>query len=625
MESTIRLFKALPIEGKSKKKLTKELVEKTIKMGFILSPEVIANYPNIDLVITKVASDYGLDSKQLNSSFHKSWQKVRDASDEQLFYEQMVHYITTYGFESLGIYDSNSVYIPHEKLDIPSLNENVRLVVIKGYTRKELKEKVLSLVTSGIALKAETIEDLCDVIEFVGINDKEIETIKNRELKIKLYEELDMIPENPTDFLRYLVYKTTSQTLLIKNGQLIESIKENAKTNLFRKYKNTYGLEKLGQIFYRFKPLFLAFKEENSNRKYINKIRKLAKKNHQPMNLDYLNEITGMINNSNKIDSKLLKKELDKVNIFRKIRLAYALKYRTLDTEAIIYQVRNGKAYTTEFEFNNKPEAKRILKVVLDEIILDISKNVKGKKIYLPDHINYSLPSTEKQFVGNFPTGSYVSIDKDMVVGINWKDVDGNRIDLDLSTRSVAGKIGWDSSYRNDERSMLFSGDLTEASGPNGATELYYMKRQIKTPYTLDLNYYNYDSDIDVPFNIFVASESIGRMKQNYMVDPNNVICICKTKMDVKQKTLGLLVPTTNGTKYYFTDFAMGKSISAKGGDYVEQARDAMFQKFENQIELKDVLIRAGAKFVKEDKAEINLFPESLERDTILNLLYPGK
>ena len=106
------------------------------------------------------------------------------------------------------------------------------------------------------------------------------------------------------------------------------------------------------------------------------------------------------------------------------------------------------------------------------------------------------------------------------------------------------------------------------------------------------------------------------------MVSPNNVICSCKVKMNVKQKTLGLLVPTTTGTKYYFTDFEMGKSITAKGGDYVDQARNAMFQKFEHQIELKDILKKAKAEFVNdEDEADIDLSLENLEKDTILNLL----
>ncbi|MBA7553678.1 hypothetical protein ES705_46274 [subsurface metagenome] len=106
--------------------------------------------------------------------------------------------------------------------------------------------------------------------------------------------------------------------------------------------------------------------------------------------------------------------------------------------------------------------AKHVLAIVLDSITEDIGKNVKGKKIYIPDYINYSLPATEKQFTGNFPSGTYISIPQDMIVGIYWENVKHNVVDLDLSLISPAGKFGWDSRYRSDEGNILFSGDITK-------------------------------------------------------------------------------------------------------------------------------------------------------------------
>ncbi len=81
--------------------------------------------------------------------------------------------------------------------------------------------------------------------------------------------------------------------------------------------------------------------------------------------------------------------------MWRKIRLAYALKFRTKDVDSILYRIRNGKAYAMDFFFGDKERAKTILAIVLDSIVEDIVKNVKGKKIYIPDYINYSLPATE--------------------------------------------------------------------------------------------------------------------------------------------------------------------------------------------------------------------------------------
>lgn len=630
-EATIRLFKSVVITSKRKKNPSKELLEKTIKRGFTFSPEVIYNYSNCDELISMVESQIGLTGEQLNNSLHKSWEKVKSSSMERLLMEQIIHYITTYGFEALGIYNENSVYIPNEKLEIPELKEDIKLILVKGYTKDELKDKVIKFLSSGIALKEDTMKDLMTIINYIEFSVEDIEKINNREVKIQLYDKLGKIPENPTEFLRYLIFKTTGETLLIKNKNLIEKIKEGSDNNsikIIKQYKVEYELKNLSKIFNRFKPLFLAFKEHDKRFcNIINKISKLSKKNHKPMNLDYLNSITGLIKNSNKIDNKILKEELDKVNIFRKIRLAYALRYRTLDVDSILYKVRNGKGYAKEFSFENKPEAKRVLKLVLDSITEDVKKNVKGKKIFLPENIVYTLPATEKQFTGNFPTGTYISVDKDMIVGVHWENVDKHRIDLDLSMQNAFGKIGWDASYRTEKKDILFSGDITDAPKPKGASELFYIKSQVTNPYLLNLNYYNYSENINVPFKIIVAKEEPKNFKsKDYVVNPNNILTIVKSKIVEKQKVIGLLLPTTNGIRFYFSEIGLGNSITSKNKDYVEYARKYLFNYYNQSIELKDILEKAGAKFVKDkDKADINLSSEDLEKDTILNLLVNKK
>ena len=80
MKSTIRLFRAVPIKVKGKLEPSKEQLEKTIKRGFIFSPEVAYNYPNYDDLIKLIEEEVGLTPEQLNNSFHKSWQKIKDAS-----------------------------------------------------------------------------------------------------------------------------------------------------------------------------------------------------------------------------------------------------------------------------------------------------------------------------------------------------------------------------------------------------------------------------------------------------------------------------------------------------------------------------------------------------------------
>lgn len=652
--STIQLFKALLIKTK-RRKTDKKLLEKTIKKGFIFSPEVVYNYSDYDKLIKLVEKTIGISAEKLNNSFHKSWLKVKEADLEQLVVEQLAHYLTTYGKENpeeyveekgeqwgvdnlggkiIGLGDfksdkvgSNYIYIPKEKLEIPDLDiEGIRLVVIKGYTKEELKDMLLNLLSSGIALKEDTIKAVLDVAKNTDIEEKDIEKIKNKEVKTALYDYFGIVPEHPLEFLRYVIYKATEETLLIKNKNLIEKIKEKADSKavkLFKKYKKEYGLNRLAEIFYRFKPLFLAFKKNDELKPVINKIRKLAIKHHKPLPEDYLNTVTSKIKKGEKIDKKKLEEELSKVNIFRQIRLAYALKFRTKEVDSILYKIRNGRSYATDFSFENKAKAKRILDIVLDSIVSDVKKNVKGKKIYIPEHITYSLPATEKQFTGYFPSGTYVTVDKDMIFGIHWENVKSTMIDLDLSLILPSGqKIGWDTGYRTNKRDIMFSGDITDAPKPNGATELFYVERQTKKACILFVNYYNFDEDIEVPFKIIVAKEKVSNLKENYIINPNNVMAVSNTSIDKKQKILGLLVTTSDECRFYFTESSMGNTITARNTDAANQSRKYLFNFYENSIKLNDILEKAGAKIVnKPDKADIDLSPESLEKDSILNIL----
>lgn len=659
VKPTIRLFKALPIKTR-RKKGNKALLEKTIPRGYIFSPEVIYNYPNIDELIKAVESVYGITAEKLNSSFHKSWLKIKNTDREQLVVEQLAHYLTTYGqeqpkeyliekeeqwgvdnlaekiielddFESNKIKDENYVYIPKEKLEIPDLDiGNIQLVVIKGYTKEELKEKLLALLGSGIALSEDTLKDVTELATFLELDESDISGIKNKEAKVALYDYLDIAPKNPVEFLRFALYKATDKTLLIKSPAVIGEIKEEANKpsiiKLFNSYKKTYGLEKLATIFYRFKPLFLALKANERLKPTINKIRRLATRYHKPMPEDYLNTITAKLKQGKKIDGDKLKAELKRVNTFRKIRLAYALKFRTKDVDSILYRIRNGKSYATSFIFEKKNSAKNILDIVLDSIVKDIAKNVKGKRIYIPDYMHYSLPATEKQFTGHFPSGTYVSVPKDMIVGIHWENVNSHVIDLDLSVISpTEGKIGWDSNYRSEGKDILFSGDITDARGEIGATELFYVRRQKKEALILYVNYYNFEESVEVPFKIIVAQEQVSNFKENYMMNPNNLVSVAHSKVTQKEKILGLLVTTLNECRFYFAETHIGNSITSSDNPVAEHSRKYLFGFYENSIGLKDVLIKAGAKVfndnIKEKDVDIDLSPEALEKDSILSLL----
>ncbi len=624
MEATLRLFKALPIHENSKtKKPSSDLLKKTMKYGFIYSPEVVGGYPN-DMLID-IAKQIGITSKQMNNAFHKSWKKVRDTSIEDLVIEQILHYITTYGFKALGIYDKDTVFIPNEKLNTPKIKDDFNFIIIRGYTKKELKAKLIKFLSSGIALKEDTIKDVVDVATYVELNTEEIDNTRNKEVKAILHDYFGTFPKNPVEFLRYIVYKTTNKTLLIKNKETIEVIKERNNMDvlgLLIKYKNQHGLEKLSEIFNRFKPLFLAFKTNSKLRTTINKIRKLSIKNHKPMPIDYLNEITALIKKDD-LDIDQLKEKLKGSNTFRKIRLAYALNYRSKKTNSILYKIRNGKSYATEFDPKCKKKMKECLKIVVEHIVNDIKDNVNGKKIFIPENIKYALPATEKQFTGYFPTGSYVSIPKSMVFGIHWKNVKGTVIDLDLSLiNDIHGKIGWDSSYRSNDSSILFSGDITDPHVVDGASELFYIKKSISGTSIVMINYYNYMENVDVPYKILVAEKDSKQFKQNYMINPNNIVASADSVINKRQQIIGLVVASDEDQRFYFTESSIGGSITSSEKEHIIQARDYFIKYYTNSLLLNDIFEMAGAILVKEkDGCDIDLSPKSLEKDSIIKLI----
>lgn len=657
MESTIKLFKALPINSRTSmiSREYEKLMKKTIPMGFIFTADIVNSYTNYNDLISMVEKVYGMTAKKLNSSFHKSWYKVKNTPMEQLLIEQIAHYMTTYGkenpelyvqkketqwtinnltekvshlsnFENGRIFDKDYVYIPNKKLFIPDMDiGEIKLVIIKGYTQEELKLKLLKILNSGIALSEDTIRCVVDIALFVKINASNLETIKNKEVKTALYDFLNIIPESPIEFLRLIIYKSTGKTLIIKSELAIAEIRDSATLKstiikVFKDFEQTYGLEKLAEIFYRFKPIFLAFRTDKELKVIINKIRRLAEKFHKPMQKDYLNTITSLIKNNIDVDSNKFSSELSKSNIFRKIRLAYALKFRTKDVESIIYRIRNGKGFAKEFEFGQHILAEKTLNIVLNSIIDTIRKKIDGKKIFIPKDISYSLPATEKQFTGNFPSGTCITIPSDMIFGIYWDNVDGNSIDFDLSVISPLGKLGWDGMYRNEDSSILFSGDMTDAK--NGATELFYIKKQVTSALIVFANYYNFRDGIEVPFKIIVAQEKATEFSKNYMVNPNNILAVATSNIKQKQKILGIAVVTEKECKFYFSETYIGKSITSENSPFGEHSRKYLYNFYENSISLNDVLLKAGAEIVNDkNNCDIDLSPENLEKDTILNLI----
>jgi hypothetical protein len=253
---------------------------------------------------------------------------------------------------------------------------------------------------------------------------------------------------------------------------------------------------------------------------------------------------------------------------------------------------------------------------------------VAGGTIFIPENVHYALPATEKQFTGFLPTGSYVSVPEDMIFGIHWCDTD-KRVDLDLSTLSVSGKIGWDSYYKSGDKGILFSGDMTAAPKPKGASELFYIKQtKEQSPSILMLNYYNFSSGDEVETKLFVAHEKAENFGKNYMVDAGNIIASANLNISKKQNILGLFTCVDGENRFYFANVSIGSSITARNNIRTTHTRNFLVKSLVDSLDFREILTSAGADVVSEkpeDDEYLDLSPIALDKTTFIDLLSPEK
>ena len=274
VQATLNLFHAVPNISKKNFSDYKLDNEKNISNGFFVTENAFKVCPCVadEKMFNYMKKIFGYNIFELNQSFYKSFQTVAKSSQKKILANKILHYMTTYGFE---IFDSETVFIPNEKLELPENFKPIKITVINFLEKNEIENKILKIIMSGSALSAETLENIVTILKFLEIK-LNVDDVPNKELKIFLCEMLNILPKNPTEFLRFMIYKGTGSTLLIKSPEIIFEIK-NSQQNFdeyFLKYISENGIEKLAEIFFRFKPIFLAFKPHSDFLKTtINKIR----------------------------------------------------------------------------------------------------------------------------------------------------------------------------------------------------------------------------------------------------------------------------------------------------------------------------------------------------------------
>lgn len=616
LEATLRLFHAVQIDIHHPQTHSDHTLEHTLQYGYVLSSSVPAD----EALLVTIDREIGLSGEQANTAFHKSWKTIKETPRGMLFIQQMIHYLTTYGLQDHEVKQSKVVYIPHETLTLPEVQEDIPLTLIHALTADELLLKIIQL-GSGAALANSTLDDIMLIVKENQYDVSLLSQIDNRELKIRLYDHYDRVPTDPMEYLRYVLIKLTGQSLLIKSNALIQAIKMADNTQLDALL--THAPDDLASLFLRFKPLFLAMKSISSNKHFFNRLRKQAKYMHQPLPEDYMNSVTRRIKH-NELDLTELTNKLSSASVFRKIRLLYALLYRLISSDSIVYRIRNGKGWATDFVWNEHQNAqlRAAYERVWNSLVEQMKRRVKDKTFYIPQHVHYAIPATEKQFTGFFPTGSWVSIPHDLVVGIHWVDTPHREVDLDLSLIGLSGKIGWDGDYKSQDGTILFSGDMTEAPLPNGAAELFYIQKGVSEPKILAVNYYNY-CPVPVQGKIVVGSQTQEEFVYDYLYNMNKLLCSANIEITEHQNILGLIVNQGGTNQIYFANINVGSSITSSVNNHSMHARRYLLMKAIHSLEFADLLTSAEATVVHEKPQSeyVDLSPEMLTKTTFLSWL----
>lgn len=553
--------------------------------------------------IRKFLNEKHLSGDSLNKTFHKSWELVKKSSREELATHQILHYLSTYGsnFES-------EVYIPSEVFDIPEKKMVVK--IIDSLSKEELIDKCLDLLASGIALKEDTLNDLFFILNKLDYKFTGKEVINNKEAMILIAHNFKILPDKAEDILRYLVYCYTGTTSLVKNEDLFNSIKEN-KRIFIDKILSRNDILKLSSIFNRYKKIFLSIKLSNKNNKaIINKISKLSKKNHKPMPFNPLNLVTR---------NKLKKEDihwLDNANIYSIFKALSSCHQRIQGQTSFVYRIRNGKSWA-------KKESNLSLVVCkynYDFILSYIKKrfSCKNKVVFIPEEIKYALPTSEKMFVGNIPTGTKFSA-KRLAAGVYWENSWG-ACDIDLSGLNIGGKIGWNSDYYNQSQQLAYSGDLTSA--PNGAVEYLHSSSKGDIPPTL------------VCTNIFSGNEDAGykiiigkgdKVSRKYMMNPNNLIAEIKTNSVQKNSVLGMLQKEEdNKVSFVLLNFGAGNARVSGHSSVSLLYTKALYEQWNNaftlNILLKEIGFNVVSKIEEGEKIDFDLSVDKLNKSTFIDL-----
>ena len=572
--------------------------------GIIFIDENDLPMSSVPKAIARTAiSFYGYNNETFNRTLIESFAAVANMSREEFYLIQILHYLTTYGT------NFTTPFVVGERTFTPEETKALKITIIRAESASRSLERINELFATTVAPKAQNIHYYRALASLATIAPEEV---KSRELMIMMCAERGIKPSDPETLFRYLVYCATKETLIIKNKNLIGIIKRAARNNIELINSLTEDeMKALASIFYRYKPLFLAFKTpETAN--VINRIRRLAVKYHKPQSA---NTIKNFVNLNSEEQAAIISRATNR----ELIKLYNAL---AVPSGTRLFQIRNGKIWVREEEHSSvdlfdKIRAASAISIELRKRL----KNYEGMTIYIPRGISYAVPYSEKQFSGAIPWGTAIgATDKEnaFTIGVHWvNDPDEFGCDLDLHAHTPTRHFGWNSDYISGDGEIIYSGDITNAPAPKGAAESFYINN-VNKPVILTLNAFNAKSNKQ--FQFFMTEGEDVEMCERATFDSSKLISapLPLAFADKNSLSLGIL---NNKTFYvYGGNVAEGAVPSRDYPKFIEALLNRMSSTYRFEALASALKINIVHE-VPKDTPFLDLSPEALTVNTLLDFV----
>lgn len=428
---------------------------------------------------------YGLTELQLKSSFYKTWQEHDDRGEVGRFVDQMLHYIGTYCF---GVcLEPNDVELTEDDRVMK------HFITIEVLEKQEIVNKLTNLFESGIALESQDID--AAIAAFIDYSLTNV-NLKNKEMIIRLARDYAIMPKDASYVIRIMYDIATDGAQYIKSRRALRAVEfalkqgdsryygferfEQKRREVLRQVSSvlvnavaTYGIDELGKTFRQHKATWLVFRKymDKYDRSLINKIKRASEKNH----------IKGHTETYATMDEKAFTKFVKNATIYQLVTIINYFNRLETETDYELYRVRNGLPFVKDVSNRKVVDCSMRRAFVESEIKNRYVEKFADQKWYLPKGLDVKMPTSMKNFVGEYPMYTSYEVDgnnQQLQFGIAWAgDHPHQHVDIDLHAVSANGNhIGWNSRHASG---MTHSGDMTSVNAFGFAAEYVKINRQV--------------------------------------------------------------------------------------------------------------------------------------------------